>query len=71
MSARLATTPGSVGYPATLNIQEIVETRTVEDVTDGASANVIYDAAPIKRLRPCYRERSCVLTARRRRSRDT
>lgn len=37
--------PGSTtGYPATLTIEQISEIRTVEDISGGASANVIYGA---------------------------
>ncbi|MGH7602919.1 MAG: calcium-binding protein, partial [Gemmatimonadaceae bacterium] len=46
--APITLTPGGgAGYAATLNIQEIAEIRTVEDITGGASDNVIYGAAGV------------------------
>jgi Ca2+-binding RTX toxin-like protein len=46
--AAIELTPGSgSGHPATLAIEEIDEVRTVEDITGGASANVIHGAAGI------------------------
>ncbi|MGH7603952.1 MAG: calcium-binding protein, partial [Gemmatimonadaceae bacterium] len=38
---------GGAGYAATLNIEEIDEIRTVEDITGGPSDNVIYGAAGV------------------------